>query len=200
MTQRDLRQELKSEYTAQYGALATEVAPDETWSKGEELMELLGTGFDMASNFLTSPTGIAGLSLVSGFFKVKSRKEGAKTKAETYRKKGEKALEKAKREAQDIREENIFKEAEQVQSVKSTGLFSGQESLREGDLFESVLAANRKAAMELANDVLKEGFGLKEEYDEAAEATKKSAKYGVFGDIAKTVAGAAGAFVDKEKK
>ena len=199
-TQRNIDR-AKDIYVAQNGALAGEVLEKEKpgfFEEGGQFMELLGKGLGGTSAFLKSPYTSAGLSLLGGYFQVKSRIDTAKTKAETYRKKGERAVEKARREAKDIEEENLFKEAEAKQGIKSTGFFSGEESFESGTLFQSVLMANRRAAEKLAADVIKEGGLLKQEYDEAARATEKASKYGAIGDIVGSLAGAAGS-ITREK-
>ena len=142
-------------------------------------------------------TAAAAGTLIGGIMEKKAVEEQGKQQAMNLREQGQFALEKATREAKSVDIKHRFQEAEDIEGLKQTHLFSGQQSFAAGTGTDSLLSANKNAARQLMNDIIAEGQKQKAFYDRAAkaaeEAAKKRGKGKVFGAIG-SVAGAVGGF------
>ena len=142
-------------------------------------------------------TAAAAGTLIGGIMEKKAVEEQGKQQAMNLREQGQYAMEKATREAKSVDIKHRFQEAEDIEGLKQTHLFSGQQSFAAGTGTDSLLSANKNAARQLMNDIIAEGQKQKAFYDRAAkaaeEAAKKRGKGRLFGAIG-SVAGAATGF------
>lgn len=154
---------------------------DGTGQEGTGIGDALWNAIDASKKFLKDNPWIAdtaqiGLSAASGILSYKAIKEQGRAEAAHLREQGAFALKKAKREAKDVGIAQDFEEEEAVESFKQTGLFSGQESFAGGTGTDALLTANKNAARQLMDDIIKEGEAQKKMFDDAAAATEEAAK------------------------
>ena len=166
----------------------TETPDDSQEDDKSDITSKLDWGATLAASV---PYVAIGLKLASGILQGKAIKEQAKADANHYRRLGQQALEKAKRESKDVEVEHRFEDAANREKLKQSHLYSGQESFAAGTGLDSVLTANKNAAQELMADIMTEGRKQKQYYDQAADAALKAGKERGKFNILKTATGVA---------
>ncbi len=145
----------------------------------------LGGVLPLLSGGLTGPAGWAsvGLKIFGAMQQNKAIRAEAAERAGYQRRQGEAVMRQAGRHADDVKEEERFKAAEEAEETRNVGFLTGSESISGGTGVSSVFAANRKAAESLANDIMTEARRQKSEYDRAAASTERAAEERTKGNL-----------------
>jgi len=113
----------------------------------------------------------------------KAAMEEARNKADHMRRQGEAVMRKARKQGEDVKDEERFKATEEAAELRKGGFTAGSESLSGGSGVSSVFEVNKRAAEALSSDILEEGRKQKAEYDRAAAETEKAARERIRGSL-----------------